>query len=356
MSFPTSYGAPGLNNAYVPTFDDSANLIVGYSRNEKDFALNQYVSMQTVNKMIGFWLKFNPKDQARVPYAQGDNWVFADGQRRSLQDGKDTNSRHGYVEFSLKRFSPKGTIGYLTAEQAQWDVKKKIIDDLAFKCMTQRVVRTNAVMTTTSEYASDHTGTATALGGGLWSAGTTADPYIKETLGAVRNRILLDTLGKVKPSDLCLVINPNLAKAMAGSAEIHQYLAQQENSGKVLEGTDPNIEDDYGIPRKLYGFKVVVENAVRVSALADTTPDNDTISFIQADNDAFICARPGGINGEAGGSAFASITMLQLKGEEMVPEMFDIAEDKLFNFYLTDSNQPILNSPESFFYVTNCLS
>lgn len=355
MAFPSGYSAPGLFNAYVPTFDDQANLIVGYSRNEKDFALNQYVQMFTAGKMDGFWLKFNPLDQARVPFAQGNNWTFADGQRRSLQDGHDTNSRFGWVEYRMDRFSPKGTIGYLTLEQAQWDVKKKILDDLAFKCMIQRVRRAYAVIDDSTQYATSHVSTATAIGGGLWTAGTITAPYIKNSLAAIRNAIQLDTLGKVHPKDLRLIINPVLAKGMAGSQEVHTYLAQQVDSMKVIDGSNPDQNLGWGLPDKMYGFQLIVENTVMVPQLESVAvPGADVAQFVFGDTTAYVVARPGGINGDAGGSSFSTLVCLQLKSEEMVPETFDIPEDKLINTYLLDCNTFILSAPESGYKVTSC--
>jgi len=354
-------------SVFVPTFDDQANLIVGYSRADK-FPINNYTQMVTVNKMIGLYLKFEPKDQSRVPFFTqsttntnvGNNWVFADGQRRSLQDGKDTNSRFGYISYTLQRFSPKGTLGYLTLEQAQWDVKKKILDDLAFKAMIQRTIRANAVMSDTSQYASNHySASSSSIGGGAWNAGTINNPYIKQACLTMRNQILLDSLGGVQPSDLCLIMNPNGAKTTADTQEIHAYLAQQVDSGKMIEGKYPNVAENYGIPPMLYGFKVIVENTVITtnssgSGLENTNPDVlDSTSFVFADNQVFVASRPGAIPGEAGGNSFCSVTCLEFEGEEMVSEMFDIPEDKLCNFYITDTNIFLLTSPETFYNIGN---
>jgi len=358
MAFPASMSAPGPNTVYVPSFDDSANLIISYSRNEKDFMLNQYVQMVTVDKRVAVYLKFNPKDQARVPFAQAQssqgNFAYVPGQRRSLMDGQDTNTRIGWIPYSLNPFSLKGSIDYHTAEQAAYDVKSQILNDLAFKCMILRTRRVNGLMLDTTQYATNHTGTATVIGGGLWSMGTLNNPYIKQSVQSIRNQILLDTLGKVMPKDMYVLINPNLAKAAADSQEIHTYMAQQANSDKMLDGSHFDMNENWGLPARLYGIKLIVEQTGYTSKLESTNVNNDTITFVQNDTDAFFGARPGSINGQNGGTSYCSVIMLSYKGEEMTPESYDKPEDKLLDFYVTDTSIPILPAPESFYYLSSC--
>lgn len=356
MALPSAWSAPGANTGYLPGFDESANLIVGYSRNEKDFAINQYSTICTVDKWIGAWLKFDPKDAARITQADGKNFLFPDGTPRPVGTNNHTNSRLSWMTYELNRYSIPGSVGYVAVSQAAYDVKKKILDDLATKAMTQKTQIGLTTLTTTSEFASSHVATATSWGGGFWSAGTVANPIIGLSLQKIRNQILKDTNGKVKPEDLVLIVNPDLAYTMSLSQEIRAYLSNQAGSLDVLTGKSPSMNTTWGLPSPLYGFKVVVEGSTIVSAQQDVDPSNDTAAFILGSNTAIVVARPGGVSGEAGGSSYSTLVCLQDKECEMQVEIFDKPEHKLYDFYVADAYKYIVPAPETGALITNCLS
>ena len=45
---------PSGTNTYLPSFDATGNMIVSFSRNVKDFALNKYVTITPVTKSTGY--------------------------------------------------------------------------------------------------------------------------------------------------------------------------------------------------------------------------------------------------------------------------------------------------------------
>jgi len=356
MAFPTNYSQPGWLNVFIPTFDDNAKLIVDYSRNEKDFALNQYCTMVTVDKPIGFYMKKTPKDQSRLVSATGNDRIWSQGARRSQLSGQEFNSRNGWIQYQLKPYFSKGSADYMTMQNAVYDVKASILADLATEMMELRTALAQTVVFDTAQYASNHVSTATAAGGGFWSAGTLANPIIKKSLAKARIQIILDTNGKVKAKDLVLVVNPTVAAAMANSEEIHTYMAQQSESEKVLTGDDPDANTAFGLPPRLYGFKLVVEATPYTNALPDTNPDAQSTTFIMDSNKALVVARPGGVTGGSGGAAFSTLHCLQDKNNEMVSESFDNPEDHLMDFYVNDVNTFIVPAPETGYIFTNVLS
>jgi hypothetical protein len=355
MALPSAYSPPGVGNVFIPGFDDAVNLIVGYSRNEKEFPINQYCQIKTSSVYVGLYPKFDPQDLMRMSYTDVRNFLWRDGKPSPIGEGEWTNDRTGWITYNLERYRLPGSIGYQTQQQAVWDAKKKILDSLGHKAMIARTLQAITLATTAGEYPSSHVDTATNWGGGFWSAGTINSPNIGNSLAKIRSTILKDTAGKVKFNDLVLVVDPDLAYQMSLSQEIRAYLAQQAGSLKVLEGKDPGAEQ-WLLPTVLYGFKTVIEDTPYVSAIQDTAPASQTVSYILGSNNALVLTRPGGVDGDAGGSDFSTLMLLCYKDEEMLMETFDRPDHRLTDIYITDTYKFIIPAPESGVVVTHALS
>src|SRR4026209_2999475 len=171
---PTAFSAPGVGNVFIPGFDDALNLIVGYSRNDKKYPFLNYVTMKTGKVWAGLYPKFDPHDVMRVNYENGRNFLLPDGTPRPVGTNNYTNSRFSWLQYQMQRYSYNGSIGYLTTQQAGWDVKKKILDDLAQKAMIQKARIVMAEAMNTPNYAASHNATASSWSGGVgtWVAGT----------------------------------------------------------------------------------------------------------------------------------------------------------------------------------------
>lgn len=354
---PTGFSTPSPSSVFVPTFDEQMNLIIDYSKNEKDFSLNKWIFEQTVGKIQGFYPRFVASDAVRVPYSQGQNYQWPDGQPRPQGTNQFNNPRFAWLQYLLQRYDVPGTVGYVTQDQAEWDVKKSILANNAGLVMTIRTVQCVTTATTSSNYQSSHVNTATLWGGssgGFWTAGTVQNPTIKRTLDAVASRILLDANGKAKRSDLNLIINPNLANAISESQEVHDYLARQVGAYEVLTGQKPSQKEDWGIPNPFYGYQVVCEYANQVTTLRNTTPLSDVASFVLSDNTSFVAARPGELTSEFGGSPWSTIHLLILKGWDLLTTIWDDVRNQLFDIFVTDFYTPLMVSPETGALITNC--
>jgi len=334
---PTAFSAPGAMNVFIPSWDDALNLVV------------DYCTIKTSSKLAGMYPKFDPHDLMRVPYANGRNWLFPDGSPSPVGTNNYSNNRLSWLQYEMQRYRLPGSLGYLTAQQAGWDVKKQILDGLATKAMIQKSQIIVTEMTTTSNYAASHVATANSWSGsvGTWVAGTINAPTIGPSLAKIRSTILKDTAGKIRGDELLLIVNPDLAYNMALSQEIRAYLAQQSGSEQVLEGKSPEMHNNWLLPKLLYGFKIIIEDTPIVTSLENQTPTGDTASYILPGTTAAVVARPGSLDGDIGGSDFSTIHVLQYKDEEMLMEVFDEPKHRLFDIYITDTYCPLVAAGES---------
>src|SRR6185437_14199454 len=107
----------------------------------------------------------------------------------------------------IRRRLPK-YLGYLSVEQAGWDILDQEARFLAMQMMTARVKRVHKTLTTSGNWGSNYD-TATDLGGGTWANASSTSPYIRKSLAAAQNTITQQTLGVVQATDLYVVMNPN---------------------------------------------------------------------------------------------------------------------------------------------------
>jgi hypothetical protein len=338
-----------MNNTYLPSFDATGNLIVQFSRNPRDFKVNQYVTLLPVDKLTGYYLRITPDQAVRLTAGDAANFAWNDGQKRPYGESQWNNSEFEFQVYNCHRYNFPKTLGYLAVEQASFDILAVERDQLATQAMTWRTRKVIAEASNTANYPSDHTSTASALGGGYWTAGTINDPIIQKTLMSASFTIMKDTNSAVKYTDLTLVVNPVLANAMARSQEIRAYLAQQAGSPQMIKGDVEGLNAAYGLPNRIYGMKLVVEDSVYISTKrnAGTT----TKSFVLADTTALILARPGALTGGPG-SNFSTVHVFSQ--EEMNFESRDEPIHRFHQLDLTDTFDAVVAAPASGYVVTAC--
>lgn len=351
MSTPfNTYTHPSANNVYVPNYDASLNLLVSFIRDPKKFKINEWATFSTVTKPRGVFPRIYAGDSVRVSVEDMVDMAWPDGQLRPRGSQGGDTSRFSNDNYFAQRYSRSKTLGARTLEYAEWDIKTVERQSLAAKFMTAVTKFTIDTLFDTAQYPSNHVRTASSLGGGFWSAGTTTNPIIKNTLFRVRDRILLDTNGLVSVENLCLVMNPTTAGLIASSQEMFTYLAQQAGSLAVLSGDDPNIKDAWGLPKNLHGFKVIVDDSVVVTQKERDVQDTPTYLF--PDNQVAVVAAPGSI-GNFATSGFSTIHCLEVKGQQMVvmEKMDDFHQ--VLDIAMSHEFTPFLVAPETGFIITN---
>ena len=341
-------GYPSANNTYVPSHEATGNLIVGFSRNPKKFKLNQYTKLVPVSKGGGYFLSITPEEAARVINTNLSDFVWHDGQE--APQGNTNTESFVYTKYLTDRYSFPFTLGNKTVDQADWPILSVHAGIAAAKAMTARTVNVVNTLTTTGNW-SGQTDTATNLGGGKWDVSGATDKFIRKTFNQVSENILQASLGVVQRSDIICVINPNTARLMAETEELRDYLKQSPFAMGQVQGdkAGESSNDTWGLPDQLFGIKIVVEDAVKVTSKKLAT--SATKAYALPNSYAIFTSRPGGLVGIEGVADFSTCHLFMY--EEMTVESFNDVNNRRTTGRVTDDYTPALVAPASGYLVTS---
>ena len=223
----------------------------------------------------------------------------------------------------------------------------------AQQAMTARTKLVHAGLDLSSNWDASHYMNVTSIPGvsGTWDAALSTNLYIKKSLNYGAKRILQSTLSKVRRKDLILVMNPTTAMAISETQELVDHIKQSpEAYGQVVQNEGKWSE--WGIPNKLYGFPVVVEDTVMV-----TTPKGaatQTEAFVMADGVAYLLSRPGGLVAKGGGPSFSTVTLFAK--EEMTVQRTHDKYNRLLDIDVVDHVGVGLTSTAAGFAFRSALS
>lgn len=315
-----------MNNTYVPSFDATGHLVVAFSRNPKDFPLNKWAKITPVKKSIGYFLQVTAEQAARIT----DSTYLADF---VWPDGNDAPSgiwgleAFNFKEYSTTRFAFPFRLGYKANEQADWKILATHSAFVAQQAMTGRAVRMINAATNASNYPAANVNSAKTWQGQITlaaneaflTAGSTANPAIKNTLNAMAQQIILGVNGAVKRNALVVIMNPNSAAQLGASAELQNTIIQSPFALAQVRGDVENQNGLWGLPDTLYGYKLIVDDTVYVPTKKGASAQ--THSFAFPDNQFLMGTRVGGLDSPAGGPSFSTWHMFMY--EEMTVEQRD---------------------------------
>ena len=340
---------PSSSNVYIPSFEASGQLVVSFSRNPKDFALNQYVTIVPVKKGSGYYLRLTAEQAARIVNAAGSEFVWPDGSDEPT--GEWNLESHEFVKFETMRRAYPFRIGYKAVDQADWKLLAQHAAIVAQQAMTLRSLLVVTALETSANYATGHTSLATALCGGFLNTGTPSDPRLKKALTAAAQVIHKDTMGTVKPRDLQVVIGPGLADALGRSQEVHAYLKESPVALAQVRGDNPSQNGIWGLPDQLYGFPIRVEDAVRNTVKKGATA---TLGYIKSENSLALVARPGALTGIEGSPSFSFIHIHSY--EEMSVESKDDPDNRRHKGRVVDDYSVDVVAPVAGYFISAALS
>ncbi len=380
MAYPAlgTFSTPGYANVYLPGYmGDGAlqkRLQVGFTMNEEEFALNNYITTYGADIPTFYYQRWYSPDFVRVPHADGVDVRFADGSERARSE---EGARHTNELVELRRYGEIDYIGDMAVEFSKIGELIPIRQQtMAGKYMIRRAIASITALTTSTNYPSGGTvhlyatwnALATAAASLGYSAtyfgtvgthtaldGTINDPLLGKALKHGVLTILKRSNGRVKPTDLVLLMNPNTANRLANTQEIRAYMAQQSGSLDVLKGQNPSLWPTFGLPNPLYGLKVLVDPTVKVTTKQDHV-NEDTQVFVVPDGLISIVARPGSVTGMPGTEAFSSLGLWQHKKWAMKPETFRDEQNHRTALGFVDMYAVALTGPEITFTITDAFS
>lgn len=294
---------PSPYNAFIRDHDASNKMVIDFARNVNKFAVNKYTQVVPVKKVAGYYLEMTVEEAGRILQSDLANFVWYDGQ--PAPEGNGDVESFQYKPFETLRYAYPFKLGDLTIDQASWNILAQNSSIKSRQAMTARTQLAVTALTTTGNYAASHVMDVTAISGntGNWAQSTTARQDVKRSLNTAAEQILDDTLAAVELEDLILVINSNLAKQLAETQEITDYIKGSPDALAQVRGELPGANVLYGLPNKLYGFELVVEKTRKVTSRKGATR---AVSQVLPTATPFMVARPGGLVGVADAPNFSA--------------------------------------------------
>lgn len=343
-----TFALPGQSNTFVKNHEATGNLVVHFSRNPKDFPLNRYIQYREVKKSAGYYLRITSEEAGRVVGGNLSEFVWPDGADRPNRNAGWEQFR--FEDYRTQRFDFDCQIGYKSQKEADWDIKQTGAATKAQQAMTARTRAVHTVLAATGNWDASHVADVSTLltNQGSWELSTTQRGDIKRSLNYAANLIRQHTLAVVRKSDLVLVMNPVTAARTGESQELRDYIKASEDAWKEVIDQEGRYSE-YGLPNKLYGFEIVVEDSVMVTSARGASAV--TYSDLMADGTVYMLARPGGLVASPESGPSWSTAMLLL-AEEMTVEDFDDDKQRRTEMHIVDDFAPVMTAPVSGFYFT----
>ena len=316
---------PGQFNTYVESVEATQNMLVDFSRNPSRFALPQYVQYVPVSLNKGLYTRMTIEPAGRLLTPDGADALWADGTDAPRHTG--TNESFTFEKYVCKRYVDGFEVGNDAAEQASWDLLAQSARITAQRAMTRRTNIVVSQMTNLANYAADKefdVDSAPISLAGKLDAALSTNMDLKRTLDYCALNITKDVLSAVQPSDIQFVMNPVTANALSNSQEIRDYLKQNTTSFQMIEGAKYTNAENYGLPPKLYGYNIVVEDAVKVTGKKGAA--SIVKDYCLADGQIVVTSRVGGLEGVEGAQSFS--TWQVFFKEEMIVESKNDADNK----------------------------
>lgn len=345
----TTFHVAGPGNVFIPStsFQKSPGatrmMQVEFSRNPSTFAFNQYVQVVPDAAAKGLYCELDTDEAVRVVNLQDFEWP--DGNDAPTGEGR----RLRWKKFATNRRAFPFRIGHKTRENATFDIIGANSRLVATQAMTARSYDAATVLTTPANWPATNTSaTVDALlstTGASWITSSATDLFIQRSFHAIVQNILKATAGAVRPGDIECVIGPDVAHQMSRTAEIRAYIVNNEQALPYWQNT--GVYASYNLPPMMYGVKIVVEDAVRVSTRHG---ESSTTRGFLLGNNAVFASRPNGLTGGVEGApTFSTITAFVY--EDMTVETKDDPDNRRMAGRVVDDYDIVLTAPISGYLV-----
>jgi hypothetical protein len=334
-------GGKGNTHAAAMAAD---SLVLEYTRNVNKFKYNRWVQLSPVDYTQSLWVEMDQYACSRV-LANGASLVWPDGQRAP----KGEALQFKFHSVMTERRNVPFTLGGKAIDEADWDILASQNRTNAQVAMTERTNRAVSLITTAANYGSNTADVVSNLEYGQWvgSGPTSTTPYIQQSILYGVKAIALATNAVVQISDIKLVISPSLAIGMATTDEIRNYVKNTPDSLRLLENGFPG---EFGMPAKLYGVEVVIEDAVLTNTKVGSATQNQL--FCMPPTCAALIGRIGGLmDGRTGQPTYSAVTDF-VREEFTVFEEYS-AKDRLTDGYVAYDDEVVMTAPAAGFLFTN---
>lgn len=311
------------------TLPEPTGILVAFLRDPSKMPYLKYVQLIPAPEVQFMWARLDPDEAVRLVNLNEYAWGYDDYR----PTGKGFTVKVEWLPGRIGRWDFPYTLGNTT--QRVWTKNlispRQVYDRMrASHAALHRASRVVNALNNASWGA--NTSTVNTLLGTVGarfdrSSGTQYDPatgvdnpnfqVIKRTFQEVKQKIHLATNAALSGEELICVMPPVVAKAVAVSGEMVEFLKQSQFAKEL---TDPNIRD-WNLPPAYGGFTLVVEDTPRclISQHADGTVADVTVpsqkSYILNTDTIYFLSRPGKLDGEYGTRNYSTVQVFTLNGE-----------------------------------------
>lgn len=329
--------ASGPTTGYVP--QNSIGQMIAFTRTPAEFKLVNYIQYVPSKEPSGIYAKISRDQAVRVRDLETTRWAPG----ADIPTGLWNLSRFDTAGYVCQRNAHPWTVDDVSEETATlWRPKLTQMSEALSQCMTRRTWEVYTKLSTSGNWPTGFVGDVNTFNGGRGSwKGASDDPSspkynaIKRSFLAAAQNINLYTNAKVKPSDLRVVMGPAVAVEAGQSPEIQNYVRESPIARAEQEEPGGNVNELWGLPRRYAGIEIVVEDAVRVSELAQAASTGDSEattnrSYIWGPTVAVMMARPGALDGAPVGSrSYSTIQWIYWKEEMRVKQLYDPTNERI---------------------------
>jgi len=333
--------APGSANTYVPTFSEATGLVqVEFSRNPSSFALNQYSKLVPVSKDTGYYLSIDEQEQARVVTLS--DWMWADG--NDAPEGIQND--HEFTAYRTERHAPTFQLGNKASSNADFEIIAAHARMAASKCMRIRSYRASTVLTTSGNWVTGTTDTATNVGGGKWQGSSSANGYIQKSFNGVVEAILANTNEAVTAADITCVMSDVTAHVITESPEYKDFFQGSPFAVNMVRGAGEFNE--FLLLSQFFGVGgIIVDPTSRVTNRKGGTKARSRLY----DDDVVFVSRVGGQMGTEGVPDFSTLSIFAY--EDLTVETEDDTWNRRVRGRVVDDSAIVLTAPLSGYLLTD---
>lgn len=343
----------GGPNTYVPSYEASGKLKISFSRNVSSFKYLEYMHIIPVSQRTGYYLTITAENAARIVSVDEREWPLGE----DAPEGKGNTESFKFDLFGTDRRLFPFRIEQEAAALADWDVLAFHGEMAAQQAMTMRTQKAMTMLQTVGSWPAGNTADVATLATGNWDDSTVARQAIKKSIDYGIEQILLGTLASVSTKNMILVLSPTAARKIAASQEIADYVKGSQYSLPRLMGKDEfgsSSSAQMGLPDYLYGVKVVVEDAVRVTSRKGGTLAR---TFVMDSDSALLLSRPGGVEGVKDSNKRANFsTVTAFMYEEMTVESKHDIDNRVHKGRVVEDYDHVMTAPASGFLFQNILA
>lgn len=357
--------ALGPTNAVLPV---PTGIVQGFIR-KTEFPFNKYCQYVPAPDVQFTYWRLDPDENVRLVELNQYAWHYGDyaptgmGETERVELLSDRIRRWNFpwtiddqtiASFGKQNISPTNLLNLNKMNQAKLHLASQVITTLQAADFGSN--------TGTPVSLTGQAGAFFDLSSGveMLPAGTTNPQYgiINSTFQAIKQYLTLGTNGAVDGSEMVAVLPVGVAKAIAKSGEMREWLKQSQFAKEI---TDPNIVN-WNLPPTYAGFTLVVEDTVRcyINQKADGTVASVTATptekgFALTGDTVYFLSRPGGLDGGYGYQNFSSVQIYTLNGQMQVRARGD-SWNQLQEGQIVMENRVVFPAAIASFKLTDCLS